>query len=130
MKKTGILNSNISTLLSNLGHTDQIVIADCGLPIPDNVERIDVAIKQGLPSFLDVLDEVLNDMEVEHMTLANEIKLSNQYIHSHILKRHHGELSYVSHEEFKNLTPNVKAIIRTGEATPYANVILRAGVIF
>jgi D-ribose pyranase len=35
MKRYGILNSHISKVLANLGHTDFIVIADAGLPISD-----------------------------------------------------------------------------------------------
>ena len=32
--------------------------------------------------------------------------------------------------QFKQLTKHAKVIIRTGEATPYANIILQSGVIF
>jgi D-ribose pyranase len=51
MKRYGILNSHISKVLANLGHTDFIVIADAGLPIPDGVKKIDLAVKTGMPSF-------------------------------------------------------------------------------
>lgn len=54
MYKTGILNSDISKLLSDLGHTDEIMIADCGLPIPNGVKKIDLALDFGKPSFLDI----------------------------------------------------------------------------
>ena len=58
MKRQGILNSDISRVLSYMGHTDTICIGDCGLPIPDETERIDLAVKFGQPSFMDVLEEV------------------------------------------------------------------------
>lgn len=77
MKKRGILNSEIATVLSKMGHTDMIVIADCGLPIPDEVKRIDLALEQGLPSFLKTLDVILEDIVVEKVTLAHEIKDQN-----------------------------------------------------
>ena len=62
MKRHGILNSDISRVLSYMGHTDCICIGDCGLPIPDETERIDLAVKFGVPTFMDVLKEVGNDI--------------------------------------------------------------------
>lgn len=130
MKKQGVLNSEIASVLAKLGHTDTIVIADCGLPIPEGVKRIDLALKKGQPSLIDTLETVLEDMEVEHITLAEEIKLQNQLVQSKTVQLFDGPTSYVPHEEFKQLTKNAKVVIRTGETTPYANVILRSGVIF
>ncbi|MBQ1311619.1 MAG: D-ribose pyranase, partial [Blautia sp.] len=64
MKRNGILNAEISRVLSYMGHTDQICIGDCGLPIPDETERIDLALRFGVPSFMEVLKEVTADMKV------------------------------------------------------------------
>lgn len=131
MKKHGVLNSEIASILASLGHTDTIVIADCGLPIPDGVKRIDLAVEIGKPSFLDVLQVVADDMAIEKVTLAEEVINNNAEINKEIeLKLVEPAFEYVSHEQFKEHTKKVKAIIRTGEATPYANVILHAGVIF
>ena len=131
MYKTGILNSNISKVLSDLGHTDTIVIVDCGLPVPKGVQKIDLAVKKGLPSFIDVIDEIARHMVIEHVTLAEEIKDSNPAVLKEvdsIMKDIPND--FVTHEQFKTLTGNSKVIIRTGEATPYANIILRSGVNF
>lgn len=131
MYKTGTLNSDISKVLSDLGHTDTIVIGDCGLPVPKGVQKIDLAVRQGLPSFIDVVDEVARHMVIEHVTLAEEIKDSNPAVLKEV-----GSImkdipnDFVTHEQFKTLTENSKVIIRTGEATPYANIILRSGVNF
>ncbi|HFK1512338.1 D-ribose pyranase [Bacillus paranthracis] len=131
MKKHGVLNSEIASILASLGHTDTIVIADCGLPIPDGVKRIDLAVEIGKPSFLDVLQVVADDMAIEKVTLAEEVINNNAEINKGIeLKLVEPAFEYVSHEQFKEHTKKAKAIIRTGEATPYANVILHAGVIF
>lgn len=131
MKKQGILNSPIANVLSSLGHTDTIVIADCGLPIPDGVQRIDVSLKKGFPSFYETLEIILEDMEVEKITLAHEIKEKNAPLHEKLQQTFSTtDADYVSHEEFKALTKKAKAIIRTGEITPYANIILHSGVIF
>lgn len=129
MKKQGILNSKISKVLADMGHTDYICISDCGLPIPENVKRIDLALKKGTPSFIDVLNEVNADMVVEKIVLANEIKEHNQEVLSQVLNEF-DDVSYVTHEEFKKITHGAKAIIRTGECTPYANIILKSGVNF
>ncbi|MDJ1154890.1 D-ribose pyranase [Macrococcus caseolyticus] len=131
MYKTGTLNSEISKVLSDLGHTDTIVIADCGLPVPKGVQKIDLAVRQGLPSFIDVVDEIARHMVIEHVTLAEEIKDTNPAVLKEVDSIMKGiPNDFVTHEQFKMLTENSKVIIRTGEATPYANIILRSGVNF
>jgi D-ribose pyranase len=40
------------------------------------------------------------------------------------------DIDYVAHDALKRLSRDARAVIRTGEATPYANVVLYAGVIF
>ncbi|CAM3982053.1 D-ribose pyranase [Mesobacillus zeae] len=131
MKKQGILNSHISKVLANLGHTDTIVIGDCGLPIPDGVKRIDISLKIGTPGFIETLEAVLADMSVEKVTIASEIQEYNPETLTGIQKHFSKEqISQLTHEAFKQETAKAKAVIRTGEATPYANIILHAGVIF
>ncbi|MCD8843108.1 D-ribose pyranase [Staphylococcus gallinarum] len=129
MYKTGVLNSEISKVLSDLGHTDKIIIADCGLPVPQHVHKIDLALTLGHPSFLDVFNLVSEHMKIERMTVATEIENDNNQLFED-LKATNLAIESVSHEELKMLSHDVKAIIRTGEATPYANVILTSGVIF
>lgn len=129
MYKTGILNSEISKVLSDLGHTDRIVIADCGLPVPKGVRKIDLALTFGVLSFESVYDILLEHMSVQKMIFAEEIKTDNSPLYEKI-KETDVEREFVSHEAFKKLTQDTVAIIRTGEATPYANVILESDVLF
>lgn len=131
MKRYGILNSDISKVLSDLGHTDYIVIADAGLPIPEGIKKIDLAIKPGMPLFIDVVNAIEEDMVIEKVTIASEIEEGNPN-HATYLKGKFAdkEIEHVSHEEFKQLTKQAKAVIRTGEITPYANCILQSGVFF
>lgn len=129
LKKHGVLNRELSIILSELGHTDTIVIADCGLPIPPGVKCIDLTIRQGDPSFMKIVELLHEEMEIEQITLAEEIKEQNPNIHESLQKLNY-PVAYVSHEQFKQLSQKGRAIIRTGEITPYANVILHAGVIF
>jgi D-ribose pyranase len=114
-----------------MGHTDSLTIGDCGLPIPTNVDRIDLALKYGVPTFLETLDTILEELCVEEIIIASEIKENNKDIYKEILKRFKDiKINEVSHEEFKNLTKESKAVVRTGECTPYANIILKSGVVF
>ena len=133
MKRHGILNSDISRVLSYMGHTDSICIGDCGLPIPDETEGIDLAVKFGVPTFMDVLKEVGDDMKIEKIVLAEEIKEHNPQVLAEITEYFKGqdiEVEYVSHVGLKQMTRECKAVIRTGETTPYANIILQSGCIF
>ncbi|MBD8025151.1 D-ribose pyranase [Ureibacillus sp. Re31] len=129
MKRHGILNRELAGHFAKLGHTDRIVIADCGLPIPKDVPCIDLAYKLGEPTFLTILKVVLDDLVVEAAVLADEIQTNNEKVAKEITDSL-TNISYVTHEEFKELTKETKLIIRTGETTPYANVILQCGVIF
>ena len=133
MKKQGILNSDISRVLSYMGHTDCIAVGDCGLPIPDEVERIDLALEFGVPSFMDVLRVITKDMKVEKIVLAEDIREQNPKVLGEIKELFAGqelETVFVSHTELKKQTRECKAVIRTGETTPYANIILQSGCIF
>ena len=133
MKRAGILNSDISRVLSYLGHTDCIAIGDCGLPIPDEVERIDLALAFGEPTFLRTLEIVAADMKIEKIVLAEEIKTQNPNVLKQVEELFSGlsvETEFVPHTELKEQTHDCKAVIRTGEITPYANIILQAGCIF
>ena len=132
MKKHGILNSSIDKVLADLGHTDMVVIADAGLPIPKDVEKIDISLEFGKPSFEEVLKLLCREMEIEEVTIAKEIVECNETQYKNIknLLKKDKRINYVTHKEFKNLTKNARVVIRTGEVTPYSNIILHAGVIF
>ena len=129
MKKNGILNSEITKVLADLGHTDTIVIADCGLPIPPSVKKVDLALAFGNPSFLDILNLLKDEVVIEKVTIATEMEEKNKMLYKEITESFPA-IEKVSHEEFKEKTKQAMAVIRTGEATPYANIILHAGVLF
>lgn len=131
MKRQGILNSDIARVLAVMGHTDTLCVADCGLPIPAAAERIDVSLRHGFPGFMDTLEAIAADMVVEHITLAEEIRTMNPQILKAVEGLFPGTgITFVSHESFKKLTDSCHAVVRTGEATPYANIILHSGVNF
>lgn len=131
MKKTALLNSDISEVISKMGHTDEIAIGDCGLPIPDETRRIDVALIKDIPSFIQTLKVVLLELQVEEAIIAAETKDINPKVYSEIQEcLGNVKITFISHEELKQELKKCKAVIRTGEQTPYANIILKSGVVF
>jgi D-ribose pyranase len=130
MKSTGgILNPQLSKVIAETGHTDYLVVTDSGLPIPREVERVDLSILPNLPRFLDVLKAVLSEIVVEKIILAEEVKTISPEMHQEILALFPPtiEIEYMPHVEFKKNTKKARAAIRSGEFTPYANIILQAG---
>ena len=131
MKKTSLLQSDLSYVIATLGHLDTLVIADAGLPIPAETVRIDLALTRGVPGAVQTLRVVLEEMKVERVILAEEAKERNPGYLAEV----QGLLpdlpvEFVSHAEFKTRTASARAIVRTGEFSPYANVILVSGVVF
>ena len=131
MKKTGILNKDISEVIASMGHMDTIVVCDAGLPIPQSVRRIDLAISAGLPGFIETTQAIANDLKVESIFLAEEIKKVSPKMLSAILEIFPDvKVKFISHDQLKEMSQSARAIVRTGEFTPYANVILVSGVVF
>lgn len=133
MKKIGCLNSELSYVIAKLGHFDTLTIGDCGLPIYDGVQRIDLAVTYGVPAFVDVFNVVDNEAKFQKATIATEAKEQNPefYAFIHEWARKNGvEVVEVPHEEFKAQTKASKAVVRTGECKPYCNVILESNVSF
>ncbi|WP_374285381.1 D-ribose pyranase [Lactococcus sp.] len=130
MKKHGILNSELAKVVDDLGHTDQVCIGDLGLPVPNGIKKIDLAVKHGLPTFQDILDVYLENVLVEKVFLAEEIKSENPDQLKAILDKldPQVEVVYLTHEALKAMNTTVKAVVRTGEDTPYSNIILQSGV--
>jgi D-ribose pyranase len=130
MKKGPLLHAALSRVVASLGHGDLVVVADAGLPIPRGVEVIDLAVTRGVPSFLDVLRAVLAEMQVETHWTAAELEARSPELARAVAALALPRPQVVSHEELKRLTERARAVVRTGEFTPYANVILGAGVVF
>ncbi len=131
MKKIGTLNQPMSEAIAGMGHMDTLVIADAGLPIPKETQRIDLALKGGTPGFLETLEVVLGELKVERAIVAEEIISSNEQIYERLLEMLTDiPIETIPHTDFKNRTKSARAVVRTGEFTPYANIILVAGVVF
>ena len=131
MKKTTLLNQPVSSVIAGLGHTDTLVIADAGLPIPEETRRIDLAVRAGIPGFIETLSTVLTEMQVEKAIIADEMTQVSPEMFA-TLKEVLGDIpiEMVTHLIFKEMTRDARAVVRTGEFTPYSNVILVSGVTF
>lgn len=139
MRKATLLNAPIAGVIARMGHMDSLCLGDAGLPIPDHVDRIDLAVAAGLPGFLDVLPVLTGELFVERAVIAEELAERQPQFHANVLAHlaalgaEQGNdiaLDAVPHEAFKAMTGACKAVVRTGEFTPYANIILVSGVPF
>ncbi|POX52461.1 D-ribose pyranase [Streptomyces sp. Ru72] len=129
MKKAGILNRHLAGALAELGHGHGVLICDAGMPIPEGPRVVDLAFRAGVPSFAEVLDGLLQELVVEGATAAHEVRDANPQATA-LLEARFPDLELVPHEELKRLTADAHLVVRTGEARPYANVLLRCGVFF
>jgi D-ribose pyranase len=128
MLKTGILNPNINSLLSRVRHTNTLVIADRGFPFWPQIETVDISLTDDLPRVLDVLKAIRGNFTVGKAFMAKEFRRSNT-----AKTRHQFEaalegipLSFEHHVDFKKRVPLATGLIRTGDTTQYANMILES----
>ncbi|HCA69616.1 MAG TPA: D-ribose pyranase [Lachnospiraceae bacterium] len=129
MINSNILNTQLITLLSSLGHTQKICICDAGLPIPKGASCIDLALTQNIPGILCVLELIQTNLIIESGMAAVECQDQNADFYQFVSKADF-PVTYISHKEFKEESEQCIAFVRTGECSPYANIILTAGVAF
>lgn len=131
MKKSGILNSEVASVVAGMGHMDWLSIGDAGMPVPMGTKKIDLCVDKELPTFMQVLENVLTEMKVQKIYLADEIKDQNPEQLENIRKAlPNVEVKFMPHTDLKKNLVKTHAFIRTGEMTPYSNVILESGVTF
>jgi D-ribose pyranase len=128
MKREGIINASLLGYMGRLGHTDLLVVCDAGLPIPSGPAVVDLAFRFGVPAFEEVLSGLLEELVIEGAIAAEEVNQNR--VTEQLLKSRFPDLGLVWHEELKRMVAGAKLVVRTGEATPYSNVILRCGVPF
>mgnify|MGYP000339057635 CR=1 FL=1 len=139
MKKTALINAELSYLVASLGHSQEITVCDAGLPIAAGSKRIDLALIPGVPDFITSVRAILSELCVAGVILAEEFAIESPELHQALLALIAEEerlmaqkitLQYLPHTAFKQRICLSNAVGRTGEFTPYANVILQAGVVF
>lgn len=134
MKRTTLLHAELSHTIATMGHGDMLVLGDAGLPIPVGPhapQRIDLAVCPGTPGLAEVLNAVLSELQVQSTVIATEALVGDARAVPAWYPQHLAVTRQtLSHEDFKKLCGNARAMVRTGECTPYANIILVAGVAF
>ncbi len=125
MRTSGLIHAELLSALTALRHTDLFAISDSGLPVPRGVVVIDLGIAYGLPRFQPVLELVLREVTVEKAWASRDVEQRNPEVAALL-----GALDAepLAHDEFKRRVGDCRFVVRTGEASPFANVLLRAGV--
>ncbi len=128
MLKTGILNPQINSLLSRVRHTNTLVIADRGFPFWPMIETVDIALVDDLPTVLQVLAALRGNFIIGKAWMAQEfLKANSPKTRAAFTGALHGiTLIHEPHVEFKKRIPHAIGLIRTGDTTQYANVILES----
>ena len=132
MKKIGILHNELAQEIAKSGHVDKFVIGDAGLPVPEGVKCIDLALVEGQPSFLVTLKAILRELKVESAIIDTEMEEVSPHIKTELQSVINNEfpIEDIPHAQLQELVKEAKVVIRTGEFTPYCNIILIAGVLF
>lgn len=128
MLKTGILNPHINYLLSRVRHTNTFVIADRGFPFWPGIDTVDISLVDDLPRVADVLNAILRNFDVGTIFMAEEFRSSNsqQIVGQQTKVANGAKLIFEPHVDFKRRVPQAIGIIRTGDSTPYSNVIVES----
>jgi D-ribose pyranase len=73
---------------------------------------------------------VADELQVEQIVMASEVQQTGDPLPEVAALFPGVPITACPHEEFKQRTARARAVVRTGECTPYHNVILQAGVVF
>ncbi len=128
MLRTGILNPAINSLLSRVRHTNTLVIADRGFPYWPGIETVDIALVDGIPRVLEVVQAIRANFQAGRAFMAEEFLAANGAEVRAAFERELAGIPIVfePHADFKLRVPRAIGLIRTGDTIPYANVILES----
>lgn len=132
MKKIGVLHGELSKVLAEMAHHDTILIGDAGMPVPEGVDLVDLALVEGVPGFIETLKAVMSELHIEEGIIDTEMEEVSPKMREEVDRAINGEFKLIEipHKELQELSKQCKAVIRTGEFTPYSNIILKSGVLF
>ncbi len=130
MKKGGILHPELNYMIASLGYLDRFCISDAGLPVPQQVNRIDLAYAPGCPPFFSVLEVVIKELAIAEVTWAMEVSRDKDLLKKLQVCCGGFKCSSVTHEELKEMLHEMRFVIRTGEFTPFSNIIITCGASF
>ncbi len=126
MKKSGILNADLLCELTKLRHLDKLVICDAGFPIPKGATVVDVSLVAGIPTFMQVLKAVLNEMIVEEYIIFDFMKEFNKEYYDEVkgIFKNQRANEIPMTPDFVEASKEAKLFIRTGELRPASNIML------
>ena len=129
MKEIGSVNRELARVLSEQGHGDLLMVVDAGFAIPKNADVVDISLSENRPMVIDTLTELKKFFSVEKLIFANDTREVSPTLFNNItgLFGHDVPVEMVTHPQIKEMSHKVKAVIRTGDFTAYANVILVSG---
>ncbi len=129
MKEVGIVNREIAAAISIQGHGDLLMVVDAGFPIPLGVEVIDISLAENKPMVMEVLAELNKFFSVEKLIMAKQTKDVNPSLFRNmsVAFGDNIEVEIIDHTELKKLSKEVKTVIRTGDFTAYANILIVSG---
>jgi D-ribose pyranase len=129
MLKSGIINPDINHLLARIRHTNLLAISDQGFPFWPMIETVDISLVSGIPTVLQVLDAIRPNFDICQIFMANEFKAENTpEVQSRFAASMKGiPVTFEPHNDLKKRVPGAIGLIRTGDATQYANIILMSG---
>ncbi|MBM3833008.1 MAG: D-ribose pyranase [Verrucomicrobia bacterium] len=122
----GIINPHVSSLVCRVRHTNTLVIADAAFPFWPQIETVDLSLLKGVPTIVQVLDVLLPNWKCGEVFMAEEFKTHNDRKYQAAFKRavRGVKMTFEPHIEFKKRVPHAIGLIRTGDTTPYGNMIL------
>ncbi len=129
MQKSGILNPALLSLLARVRHTNLLVIADRGFPSWPGLETVDISLVDGIPTVLQVVNALRPGYDFTQAYMAQEFLAENPpEVQAQFKAALSGiPLAYEPHVDFKKRVPQAVGLIRTGDVTQYANLILVSG---
>lgn len=131
MYKGECLNPQLMQILMETGHTDLLCVTDAGFPIPENVNRLDLAWKKGKPGWLEVCGLIKQELVIEKIYLSEDIKTISPQMYEDFRKLFSDTpIEFITHDSLKSMSRDSRAVIRTGEFTSFCNCIFAAGVAF
>ena len=107
MIKQGILNADLRSLTARIGHRDRFAIVDAGYNIPLGIETVDLAFLPNIPSMVQVVEGIINEMAIEEVILACEIKEMSPDLDKEYAKHwpEKAKLSYIPHNYSRCANP-------------------------
>jgi len=131
-----ILSPDLLKILMEMGHTDEIVIADGNFPAASMAQRLVRLDGHGVPEILETvlalfpLDTYDKPVYLMEKVKGDTVDTPIWETYEGIIRKHTDqEIVHIDKWEFYERTKKAYAVVATGEAALYANILLKKGVV-